>query len=381
MDNARPLGIALIGTEFMGRAHSHAWRNVAAFFAEKPVSLKVLVGQQAEKTEQTATRLGWAEASTDWSSVVSREDIDIVDVCTPGHLHADIAIAALKAGKHVLTEKPLASSLREAERMTRAALAARAEGTRAMVGFNYRRVPALAAARDIVQSGRIGKVRQMRVSFLQDWLADENAPMTWRLRKEVAGSGVLGDLGSHLVDQVQYLLGENITTVSGHLRTMVPERQGPHRLEPVTVDDTFWATAFTKTGIGVSIEASRMATGKKASLEVEIFGTSGGISFNLERLNELWLFEEQGPREDYGYRRILVTEAQHPYASKWWPPGHVLGWENSFTNQAADFLHAVRTGEDPRPSFEDALYVEHVLAAIEESANLNGQQVAVPKVS
>lgn len=381
MNNARPLGIALIGTEFMGRAHSHAWRNVAAFFPHQSVNLTVVVGQQPEKTAQAATQLGWSESSTDWLTVVNRPDIDIVDVCTPGHLHADIAIAALAAGKHVLTEKPLASRLSEAERMTDAASAARAKGTRSMVGFNYRRVPALAAAREIVQSGRIGTVRHMRVSFLQDWLVDDEAPMSWRLRKEIAGSGVLGDLGSHLVDQVQFLLGEPVTTVSGHLRTMVTERSGPEGREPVTVDDAFWATAFTKTGVGVSIEASRMATGKKASLDVEIFGSAGGIRFNLERLNELWVLEEHGPREDHGYRRILVTEAQHPYAANWWPPGHVLGWENTFTNQAADFLHAISVGENPQPSFEDALRVERVLAAIEESAHSNGQQVAVPELS
>jgi len=371
------LGIALIGTEFMGRAHSQAWRNVSAFWPQHRVDLKVLVGRQQDKTAQAATQLGWAESSTDWAAVIDRDDVDIVDICTPGNLHADIAIAALNAGKHVLTEKPLASSLPDAERMTLAAAAARAKGTRSMVGFNYRRVPALAAARDIIQSGRIGKVRHMRVSYLQDWLADAAAPMSWRLRKEIAGSGVLGDLGSHLVDQVHFLLGEPITTVSGHLRTMVPRRPGPGGMEAVTVDDAFWATAFTDAGVAISIEASRMATGRKSSLEVEIFGETGGIKFDLQRLNELWLLEAAGAAEDRGYRQILVTEREHPYAAHWWPPGHILGWENTFTNQAADFLQAIGAGEDPRPSFDDALQVEKTLAAIEASAAAGGLQIPI----
>lgn len=378
MDDARPLGVALIGTEFMGRAHSHAWRNVAAFWPRHRVSLNVLVGREPEKTRRTAQELGWLEHSTDWAAVITRPDIDIVDICTPGHLHAEIAIAALAAGKHVITEKPLSSVFTDAEHMTDAAVAARANGVRSMVGFNYRRVPALAAARDIIQSGRIGNVRQMRVCFLQDWLADDAAPMSWRLRKEIAGSGVLGDLGSHIVDQVHYLLGEPITTVSGQMRTMVPERPGPEGLEAVTVDDTFWATGFTASGVGVSLEASRMATGRKAGLEVEVYGSTGGIKFDLQRLNELWVLEPLGAPEDRGYRQVLATEPQHPYAQHWWPPGHVLGWENTFTNQAADFLSAIAAGEDPQPSFEDALHVERVLATIEKSANSDGQQITVP---
>lgn len=377
MNDSRPLGIALIGTEFMGKAHSQAWRNVAAFWPEHPVAMKVLVGQQPEKTREAAARLGWAESDTDWASVINRSDVDIVDICTPGHLHAEIAIAALDAGKHVLTEKPLASTFSDAERMTRAAAAARAHGTRSMVGFNYRRIPALAGARAIVRSGRIGTVRHMRVSFLQDWLADDTTPMSWRLRKEIAGSGVLGDLGSHLVDQVHYLLGEPITTVSGHMRTMVPERPGPEGREAVTVDDAFWATGFTASGVGISLEASRMATGRKAELDIEIYGSTGGIRFGLQRLNELYVLESIGPQEDRGYRQVLFTEPQHPYAGRWWPPGHVLGWENTFTNQAADFLTAIAAGEDPRPSFKDALQVERVLAAIEKSSNSRGQQISV----
>lgn len=377
MDDSRPLGIALVGTEFMGRAHSHAWRNVAAFSPQRAVTMSVLVGQQPVKTQEAARQLGWVESSTDWSEVINRPDVDIVDICTPGHVHAEIAIAALEAGKHVLTEKPLASALGDAERMTRTAASARARGVRSMVGFNYRRVPALAAARNIIREGRIGDVRQMRVSFLQDWLVDATTPMSWRLRKEIAGSGVLGDLGSHLVDQVHFLLDEPIVTVSGHLRTMVPERPGPDGMESVTVDDALWATAFTASGVAVSLEASRMATGRKAALEVEIFGSDGGIRFDLQRLNELWVLEPLGPSSDQGYRQVLITEPQHPYAAHWWPPGHMLGWENTFTNQAADFLHSIHTKEDPRPSFEDALVVERVLNAIERSAASHGGQVAV----
>jgi predicted dehydrogenase len=373
----RSLGVAVIGYSFMGKAHSNAWRNVGAFYPDTPpVRQQVLVGRDDRSVKEAATRFGWAEAATDWTSVIDRDDIDIVDICTPGDTHHDIAMAALAAGKHVLVEKPLANSVAESEQMVAAAAAAAERGARAMIGFNYRRVPALALARDLIDRGRIGVVRQVRAAYLQDWLADESAPMTWRLRKESAGSGVLGDLGSHVVDQLHYLLGERVAAASGHLRTFVTERSGPGGPEPVTVDDAAWATLEMASGTVASVEVSRMATGRKNGLTIEVYGERGSISFDLERLNELQVLDGVHNATS-GPRRVLVTEPDHPYLDAWWPPGHVLGWDSTFTTQAADLLAAIASGSSPSPSFADGLAVQRVLAAVEDSAAASGARVEV----
>ena len=376
--SSRPLGVAVVGYSFMGKAHSNAWRNVGAFHPEcPPVRQQVLVGRDPSAVKEAADRYGWAESATDWRSIIEHDDIDIVDICTPGHLHHDIALAALEAGKHVLVEKPLANSLAEAEAMVAAADAAERRGVLSMVGFNYRRVPALALARELIAAGRIGDVRQVRAAYLQDWLADASAPMTWRLRRETAGSGALGDLGSHVVDQVQTLLGSPVTSASGNLHTFVTSREGEAGPEPVTVDDAAWATLGTASGAVASVEASRMATGRKNGLTIEVYGTAGSLSFDLERLNELCVQDELGGPLA-GQRRVLVTEESHPYLSAWWPPGHILGWDHTFTSQAADFLTAIATGTPPSPSFADGLAVQRVLAAIEQSAAGSGARVDVP---
>lgn len=365
----RPLGVAVIGYSFMGRAHSNAWRNVAAFYPDVPrVRLETLVGRDGTRVQRAADELGWAGSATDWREVLERDDIDIIDVCAPGHVHAEVALAALRAGKHVLVEKPLANSVAECEDLV--AAAAQARGV-AMLGFNYRRVPALALARRLVQDGRIGRVQQARLSYLQDWLSDPQAPMTWRLRQETAGSGVLGDLGSHAVDQLHYLLGEHVTEVSGALRTFVAERPGPHGTETVTVDDAAWATLHTPSGVVASLEVSRVATGRKNALAIELYGTAGSLRFDLERLNELVLTETSGASTD-GATTILVTEPGHPYLDAWWPAGHVLGWDHTFTSQAADFLRAIATGEPAHPTFEDGLAVQRVLQAVEASHGRGG---------
>lgn len=364
---SRPLGVAVVGYSFMGKAHSHAWRNVGAFHDVPPVTQQVLVGRDESAVKEAAGRYGWAEAATDWRAVIGRENVDIVDICTPGNSHAEIAIAALEAGKHVLVEKPLANSVAESEEMVAAAAVAAARGVRSMVGFNYRRVPALALARELIAAGRIGAVRQVRAAYLQDWLADDAAPMTWRLRKETAGSGALGDLGSHVVDQIGFLLGEPVISASGHLRTFVASRAGDDGPEPVTVDDAAWATLTTGSGAMASVEVTRMATGRKNGLTIEVYGSRGSLSFDLERLNELQVNSE----------RVLVTEADHPYVGAWWPPGHVLGWDSTFISQAADFLTAIAAGAAPSPSFADGLAVQRVLAAVEQSAAASGTSVDV----
>jgi predicted dehydrogenase len=375
---SRPLGVAVVGYSFMGKAHSHAWRNVGAFYDTPPVRQQVLVGRDEQAVKEVATSYGWAEAATDWHAVIERDDIDIGDICTPGNSHAEIAIAALEAGKHVLVEKPLANSVDEGAAMVAAAATAAKHGVCSSVGFNYRRVPALALARELIAGGRIGAVRQVRAAYLQDWLADDAAPMTWRLRKESAGSGALGDLGSHVVDQVRYLLGERVTSASGHLRTFVRERTGDDGLEPVTVDDAAWATLTTASGTVASLEVSRMATGRKNGLTIEVYGSRGSLYFDLERLNELHVLDGPGNGTS-GARRVVVTEEDHPYVGAWWPPGHVLGWDHTFVSQAAEFLDSVGSGAAGLPSFADGLAVQRVLAAIEESAAASGATVDVQK--
>ena len=372
----RTLGVAAVGYAFMGKAHSQAWRNVGAFFPDAPaVEQRVLVGRDKAQVGEAAARYGWNGSATDWRAVIEREDVDIVDVCAPGWLHAEIAVAALEAGKHVLVEKPLSNTLAESEAMVAAAKAARQRGVQSMVGFNYRRVPALAYARQLIADGRLGRIRQVRASYLQDWLANETAPMSWRLRRETAGSGALGDIASHAIDQVQYLLGTAVTEASGRLHTFTSERPGAQGMEPVTVDDAVWATLELANGALASVEASRAATGRKNSLRIEVYGSDGSLSFDLERLNELEFLDASEPAPEQGFRRILATEPEHPYAGAWWPQGHIIGWEHTFTHQVRDFLTAIATGKPPAPSFEDGLQVQRVLAAIEESASAKSTAV------
>jgi predicted dehydrogenase len=368
------IGIGLIGYSFMGRAHTAAWRNVTPAFdlQDSRPALRAICGRDGPLVEAAARRLGWASWETDWRAVVARDDIDVVDVCTPGALHAEIAVAALEAGKHVLCEKPMANSVAEAVAMADAAERAAAFGVTAMVGFNYRRVPAAALAAQLVGAGRLGVIRHVRASYLQDWLVDPNSPMSWRLQKEVAGSGALGDLGSHIVDLAQHLTGQTVTDVSALTETFVPERPVSSAgwgagTGAVTVDDAVVFIGRLSGGGTATFEASRFATGRKNSLRIEINGERASLAFDLERLNELEIYDAS-EGDLAGARRVLVTQPDHPYVQGWWPPGHVLGWDHSFVNEVRDFLDAVRTGQEASPSFSAGLAVQRVLAAVELSA-------------
>ncbi|MFE0773212.1 Gfo/Idh/MocA family protein [Streptomyces sp. NPDC058861] len=379
---APALGIGMVGHAFMGAAHSQGWRTAGRVFdlPLRPV-LAAVAGRDADAVRAAARRHGWAAAETDWRALIARDDVRLVDVCTPGDSHAEIAIAALEAGKHVLCEKPLANSVAEAEAMTAAAEAASARGQIAMVGFNYRRVPALAYARTLVAEGRLGALRHVRVTYLQDWLVDPDFPLTWRLEREHAGSGALGDLGAHAVDLAQHLAGEPLVGVSALTETFVRERPllagAAAGLAPglargargrVTVDDAALFTGRLASGALASFEATRMAAGRKNALRLEINGERGSLAFDLERLNELSFHDHTEPAVTAGFRRVLVTEPGHPYLEGWWPPGHALGYEHTFAHQARDLVHAVATGTAPEPSFADGLQVQRVLAAVEESA-------------
>lgn len=375
-DPDRPLGVALIGYEFMGRAHSQAWRTVTPAFDGPAIARRVLVGRDARKVQDAARRLDWEEYATDWHEVITRDNVDIVDICTPGFLHAEIAIAALDAGKHVLCEKPLANDTAQAEQMVEAARRAEDRGQIAALGFNYRRVPALALARGLVEDGRLGTVYQARADYLQDWLADPDSPMSWRLRAETAGTGALGDIGSHAIDQIQFLTGQRTTAVRGRLATIVPERPGDDGREAVTVDDAAWATLELDGGALASVEASRMATGAKNQLSIALYGSKGALRFDLESPNELWFLDATVPVSEQGFSRILVTEPEHPYLQAWWPQGHVIGWEHTFSHQIHDLLSAI-SGAGPafRPDFADGLALQRVLDAVVASDAADGVTV------
>ncbi|MFI5562567.1 Gfo/Idh/MocA family protein [Amycolatopsis japonica] len=377
------IGIGMVGHAFMGAVHSHAWRSVHRFFTQPLIPrLAVLGGRDEVRAKAAAERFGWEDVETDWRALIARDDVDLVDICTPGDSHAEIAIAALEAGKHVLCEKPLANTLAEAEAMAEAAAKARANGVRSMVAFNYRRVPALAHARKLVASGALGEIRHVRSVYLQDWLSDAQAPMTWRLHKDKAGSGALGDLGAHIVDAAQFVTGDTITGVSALTNTFVKERpDGDGGTGRVTVDDTALFLGRFAGGAVASFEATRFALGRKNAMRLEINGSKASLAFDFESMNELSFFDGGQPPTEAGFRRILVTEPEHPYVGVWWPPGHLLGYEHTFTNEVADLLTAIGEGKDPEPSFEDGLRVQQVLDAVERSASDEARWTAVPVVT
>ncbi|MFF4335003.1 Gfo/Idh/MocA family protein [[Kitasatospora] papulosa] len=386
------LGVGMVGYAFMGAAHSQGWRTAGHVF-DMPVRpvLAAICGRDRTAVEAAAARHGWAAAETDWRALIARDDVQLVDICTPGDSHAEIAIAALEAGKHVLCEKPLANTVAEAEAMAQAAERAAARGQVAIVGFNYRKVPALTHARAMIEEGRLGRLRHVRATYLQDWLVDPESPLTWRLERERAGSGALGDLGAHIVDLAQYLAGEPLVGVSAVSETFVRERPVPAGAAAglpgaadgtargaVTVDDATLFTGRLASGALASFEATRMAAGRKNALRLEINGERGSIAFDLERLNELSFHDHTEPPTSAGFRRILVTEPQHPYLEAWWPPGHGLGYEHTFVHQARDVVRTIVEGRAPVPSFADGLQVQRVLAAVEESAAKNSVHTPVP---
>jgi len=384
---SRPtLGVGMVGYAFMGRVHSQAWRNAAAFF-DLPCTpaMVALAGRSRDQVTAAARRLGWASAETDWRELIRRDDVHIVDICAPGDAHCEIAIAALQAGKHVLCEKPLANTVDEAITMAEAAERAAANGVRAMVGFNYRRVPALALARRLVLNGRLGTIRHVRAQYLQDWIVDPDFPLVWRLDADKAGSGALGDIGAHIIDTAQYVTGDRLVGVNALLETFVKERplaevsagldatvDGYHRRGTVTVDDAALFSGRMAGGALASFEATRFATGRKNVLRLEINGSAGSLAFDLESMNELSFYDHTEDSGTAGFRRILVTEPTHPYLGAWWPPGHVLGYEHTFTHEVTDFVEAIASGTDPEPSFADGLQVQRVLQAVMRSAADHG---------
>jgi len=362
------VNVALIGYAFMGRAHSNAYRQVTPFFSPRLTPrMKVVCGRDGRKVREAARTLGWDEAATDWEEVVTRPDIHIVDIATPGDLHAPIAIAAAKAGKVVFCEKPLANTVREAEQMLAAVTKA---GVVHMLCHNYRRVPAVMLAQELIARGDLGEIRHFRGTYLQDWIVDPKLAMTWRFDRRRAGSGALGDIAAHVVDLARFLVGE-IEEVTGDLTTFIKTRPlpgQPGKTARVTVDDASTALVRFRNGAMGTIEATRVASGRKNHNRFEINGSRGSVAFDLERMNELELYLESDRKSQRGFRRILVTEGGHPYIKAWWPPGHIIGYEHTFTHTVFDLLEAMADDRVPEPNFKDGVINQRVLEGIERSA-------------
>ncbi len=366
----KTLNIGIIGTRFMGRAHSNAWTNVDRHFrvAFKPV-LKIACGRQIdEHIKDFANQYGWESVSDDWQAVVSDPQIDAIDICTSNKSHFPIAVEAVKAGKHVICEKPLAMTASEAKLMYESAKQA---GVVHMTAFNYRQVPALIYAKEMIKAGKIGEIRHFDAVYYQDWLIDPDFPFVWRNDINEAGSGAHGDMNAHLVDLARYLVGE-ITDVSGTQSIFVKQRSPADGTEmrEVTADDaTSFICHFENEALG-SFIASRFATGHKNYLKFELFGSKGSLRFNLERLNELDYYSVDDDQGDQGYRNIIVTENVHPYIQAWWPPGHIIGWEHTFIHEIKQFLDAIANNTECQPNFYDGWKTQEVMDAVVESAKM-----------
>ena len=372
-----PLKIGVLGYRFMGKAHANALARLPMFFPDAPDAERhTLVGRDEGALAEAAERLGFAHTATDWEAAI--DEVDVFYNLGPNHVHAEPSIAALEAGVPVLCEKPLAPTLEEAAAMRDAAAAT---GVTAGAAFNYRFVPAIRHAKGLIEDGELGEIRQVRGRYLQDWLVDPEAPWAWRMDAEMAGSGALGDLGAHTIDLANFLVGDRvggIDRLSGRLTTFVDERPvydedgEVAEYRDVTVDDAYSAQVAYESGATGTFEASRVAEGHKNDHTVAVHGTKGSLKFSLERLNELEVLRE-GNR---GYETVLVTEESDPYVDRWWPPGHVIGWEHTFVHESYEFLSSVLTGSSFEPSFQDGYEVQKILAAIEQ-ANERGEWVKI----
>ena len=362
------LNVAMVGHAFMGRAHGNAYRQVNHFF-DLPVRVvpQVVVGRDSQRAAEAAAKLGFAESSADLKAVLARPDIHVVDVATPNDSHFAIAMAALKAGKHVLCEKPLAMTIAEAK-----AMAAEAKKRKARVGLwhNYRRAPATRLAARMIARGDIGEVRQVRAVYLQDWLADGSVPASWRTSRKTCGSGAHGDLNAHLIDLTRALTGLEFSAVCGVQQTYTKERPtgDGKTMARVDVDDAFCFLAKFSNGAIGTYEATRVAPGRKNHNRVEVSGTKGSIVWNLERMNELEYFSFDDMRDAQGFRTIMCMDSVHPYAAHWWPDGHIVGYEHTFVHHLADFVDCLHSGEAFSPDFADGVKVQAVLEAALQSA-------------
>jgi predicted dehydrogenase len=368
--------IGLIGYQFMGKMHSHAYRDVPFYFASdtKPV-LQAICGRQEDALKAACEKMGWASYETDWRRLIEREDIDVVDISTPNHTHAEIAIRAAEAGKHIIIEKPLALTVEEAERMHEAV---KKNKVIHMICHNYRFAPAVQYAKKLITEGRLGKIYHIRANYLQDFITDPDFPLVWRLQKENAGSGALGDIGAHSIDLARFLVGEFEELVAMS-ETFIKERPlaalsgglsataEAGKMGNVTVDDAVAFLVRFENGALGTFEATRFAQGNRNKNKFEINGEKGSIRWDMENMNNLEVYLAEDEPGLQGFRQINCTEESHPYAQAYWPPGHIIGYEHTFINLVHDFMRAISTGTQPKPNFEDGVRNQKILAAIEES--------------
>jgi predicted dehydrogenase len=348
------LNVGIVGVQFMGRAHSNAYVDVAKYF-ELPVTpvMRVACDVDTEALSVFSKRWGWQTTETSWENMIQRDDVDLIDICTPNILHAKVAIAAARSGKHLICEKPIAMNAAEAQQMLDAAQEA---DVRHMVAFNYRRVPAIALAKRLIEEGKIGRIYHFNAVYYQDWLVDPNFPMVWRHDIKEGGSGAHGDMNAHTVDLARYLVGD-IAAVCGDSQIFVKERPyaNGQGMGKVTADDaTNFLAKFHNDALG-NFLCTRFGTGRKNFLRLEIFGSEGSLAWNLERLNELDYYSRNDDSLEQGYRNISVTEGGHPYLDKWWPPGHIIGWEHTFIHEIGDMMQAVVDKKPVYPDFNDGL--------------------------
>jgi predicted dehydrogenase len=370
------INIGLVGYKFMGTAHSNAWRQVAHFFSPKlqPV-MRAVCGRTESAVRDAAGKLGWEEYETDWRELVGRADIDLVDICTPGGVsHKEVVLGAAQAGKHIFCEKPLANGLSDAQEMLEAVQKA---GVKHMVNFNYRRAPAVALAKRMIDEGLLGQIYHWRSVYLQDWIIDPDFPLVWRLDKSTAGSGPLGDLAAHSIDLAHYLVG-GIAEVTGMAQTFIEDRPlaaemgglaatAAEERGKVTVEDAVAFLARFESGVFGTFEATRFAAGRRNYNSFEVNGSKGSLVFNFERMNELKYYSRDDDADYQGFRVIQATEATHPYMSVWWPPAHIIGYEHTFIHGVYDLINAIAEDEMPVPNFVDGVKCQAVLAAVEKS--------------
>ncbi|WP_430907091.1 Gfo/Idh/MocA family protein [Maribacter sp. 2-571] len=363
----KSVNIGIIGSQFMGKAHSNGYLKLPHFVElEGKPNMHTACGRNGAALEAFSKKYGWQHQETDWKRMVRNDAIDLVDVCTPNNLHRPCVLEAVANGKHVLCEKPMAMNYGEALEMYEAAETA---GVVHMMIFNYRFVPALALAKKLIESGKLGAIHHFNAVYYQDWLVDPKFPMVWRHDAKTTGSGAHGDMNAHIIDLARFLIGD-FEAVTGLQEVFVKERplQNGKGTGKVTADDTTLFMARFKNGALGSFNASRFANGFKNHLRLEIFGSEGSICFNLERLNELQYFSSSDDPSLQGFKTILVTENSHPYIDAWWPPGHIIGWEHTFVHQFAQLIDGIAKKEQVVPNFYDGLCCQEVLDAVTLSA-------------